>query len=532
MALFVFPASEMAIALTNAVLVFVLRPRVLPKLAFEDGVPPTARTLVVVPALFDRAETVEKLVSDLEIRALANLDENLFFALLTDFTDADVKDLPGDTALVDLARKRIADLNALYQIGTTPRFGLLHRERRWNETQRRYLGWERKRGKLGELNRLLRGAKDTSFVHVGLDDDLLQSVRYVITLDADTELPRETARRLVATMAHPLNRPIVDASGHVARGHAILQPRVGTVPTSGRRSRFARIAAGPSGIDPYTTAVSDVYQDLFGEGSFVGKGIYEVDAFTSALAGRVPDDCLLSHDLLEGIFARSALVSDIEVLDDQPASYEVAAGRAHRWIRGDWQLLPWLFGQVPHCTLRAFDRWKIVDNLRRSVLPIAFVLLCFAGWLSHPTVAIWVSATLALMFVVPVMARLTIAFARTRPEKTRPFVGALSDEVVQSGRQALTAAVFLLDQALVATDAIVRTLHRVSLSKRNLLEWKTMNESERLLANRGLGLRGAAGVAIAIAGVIAVAWRAPLSLSVAAPALVLWMSAVSRGGPR
>jgi cyclic beta-1,2-glucan synthetase len=520
---FVFPASEMAIAVVNALVVAVLPPRLLPKLALDDGIPAEARTLVVVPALLDGEETIERLVRDLEIRALANPDPNLYFALLTDFTDAPTPDVESDAALLAHAQKLIDALAAEYQHGTAPRFALLHRARRWNETQRLYLGWERKRGKLAELNRLLRGDDDGTFVHVGFDRALLRSFRYVITLDADTELPRGAARRLVATLFHPLNRPVVDARRRVVRGHAILQPRVGTIPTSGRRSRWARISAGPAGLDPYTTAVSDLYQDLFGEGSFVGKGIYDVDAFTQALEGRVPEDRLLSHDLLEGILARSALVTDVEVLDEQPASYEVAAGRAHRWIRGDWQLLPWLLGVVPDVPLRVRDRWKIVDNMRRSLVPIALVLLCFGGWLSHPTVAAWVSITIALLFVVPVAARLGLTFARSRSEAQPWLVGAVSDEIVNSARQALTNAVFLLDGALVSADAIARTLHRLVVSKRNLLEWRTTSASERV--QRGLGSRGVLGVAIAATVLVVVAWRTPVSLSVAAPVLLAWIAA-------
>ncbi len=518
-ALFAFPASEMAVAIVNSVVVAVVPPRILPKMSHERGIPKDQRTLVVVPALLDRPETVRDLLEALELRSLANLDENLHFALLTDFPDHAEEAREDDATLLALAKDGVAELEARWEHAGAHRYMLLHRKRVYNTCERKWMGWERKRGKLEELNRLLRGDEETTYTVVTAPRELLESVRYVITLDADTELPRDTARRLVATMAHPLNTPVLDRKKkRVVRGHAVVQPRVGTLPTSSRRTRYSRFSSSPSGIDPYTTAVSDVYQDLFGEGSFVGKGIYDVDAFNAALGGRVPENRLLSHDLFEGIFARSALASDIEVLDEQPTSYEVAAARLHRWIRGDWQMVPWLF-RVSH--LRALDAWKILDNLRRSMLAPAIVLSCFVGFVVSPVVAAFVTGTLAAMFVTPVVARAVLSAARTRDP--RAFVIGVGEDVASNVRQSFVQTIFLLDTALLALDAIVRTLHRLVISKRKLLEWTTMAKAER---QNGRGrLRFWIGSALCAVVFVIVALHDPVALAFAVPVLALWGSA-------
>ncbi|HEU4345192.1 MAG TPA: glycosyl transferase, partial [Candidatus Binatia bacterium] len=345
------PALDLAIALVNREVTELLGPRVLPRLALRDGVPADLRTLVVVPTLLIGHDQIAEQIERLEVHYLANPDGDLRFALLSDWTDAPQETMPGDDELLAAAVDGIALLNRRH--GAAPdggeRFLLFHRRRGWNESERKWIGWERKRGKLHELNRLLRGATDTTFVLKGVRESIVPSgVRYVITLDADTRLPRGAACRLVGTMAHPLNRPQFDPRvGRVVEGYALLQPRVTpTLPTDRGGSLFQRISSGPAGIDPYASAVSDVYQDLLGEGSYIGKGIYDVDAFEAALAGRVPENALLSHDLFEGIFARAGLVTDIEFFEEFPSHYEVAVVRQHRWARGDWQLLPWILGHA------------------------------------------------------------------------------------------------------------------------------------------------------------------------------------------
>ena len=311
--------------------------------------------------------------------------------------------MPGDAAILAAARAGIEALNARLGEGRGDRFFLLHRTRQWNPGEGAWMGWERKRGKLEELNRLLRGAADTSFsVQVG-ELPVLTSVRYCITLDTDTRLPRDAARKLVGIVAHPLNRPHFDAAcGRVTEGYGILQPRVSVATSSAAGSRFAQLFAGQTTVDPYTTAVSDTYQDLFGEGTFTGKGLYDVDAFAAALAGRVPDNALLSHDLFEGLHARTALVTDVEVVDDYPSSVLTHTRRQHRWARGDWQILAWLLPLVPtreglaRNRLPMISRWKILDNLRRSLLAPATVVLLLAAWTLLPgSPALWTAFVVA-----------------------------------------------------------------------------------------------------------------------------------------
>jgi cyclic beta-1,2-glucan synthetase len=340
------PASDLAIALLNRGVTTLVKPAVLPRLALREGVPASLRTMVVVPTLLTDRAVVDEQVERLEVHYLANPDGDVRFALLSDWPDAPAERRSGDEALLAAAREGIAVLNERH--GAAPgggdRFLLLHRGRRWSEAEGVWMGWERKRGKLHELNRLLRGATDTTFLAAGsVPPSAPPGVRYVITLDADTRLPRGAVERLVGTMAHPLNHPRIEPrERRVVEGYGVLQPRI-TPPLPGLESSFyQRISSGPSGIDPYAGATSDVYQDLFGEGSYTGKGIYDVDAFETVLADRVPDSRLLSHDLFEGVFARAGLVTDIELFEQAPSHYGVAAARQHRWARGDWQLLPWI----------------------------------------------------------------------------------------------------------------------------------------------------------------------------------------------
>ena len=385
------PAIDAAVALVNRGVTRIFGASLLPALALRDGVPAHLRTLVAVPTLLTTHEAIKEQIERLEIHYLASPEGNLHFAMLSDWVDAVTEHLEGDAALLAAATEGIARLNQRY--GAAPggdRFLLFHRRRVWNEGEGRWIGWERKRGKLHELNRLLRGATDTTFVATARQPSVVPAdVRYVVTLDADTRLPRDTVRRLIGKMAHPLNRPRFDANaGRVVEGYAVLQPRVTpSLPIGRERSLFQQVFSGMSGIDPYASAVSDVYQDLFGEGSYAGKGIYEVDAFEAALAGRVPDSTLLSHDLFEGVFARAGLASDVEVVEEFPVRYDVAALRHHRWARGDWQLLPWILGRGPVASkdrkrgaIPAIGRWKMTDNLRRTLSAPAAFLALLAGW--------------------------------------------------------------------------------------------------------------------------------------------------------
>ena len=406
--------SALAVSLVNLFVTLALPPRSLPRLDFSLGIPFVHRTMVVVPTLLSRPQEIEDLLEALEIRYLGNRDPHLFFALLTDFRDAPERMMPDDDALLARARAGIEALNETYGDDRPCIFYLFHRPRVWNTYEQVWMGYERKRGKLEQFNALLRGGEQTAFSHIVGDPSIFRSIKYVITLDTDTQLPRDTARTLIGNIAHPLNRPVFDADkGRIVEGYAILQPRASISLTSAGQSRFTKLFAGESGIDPYTREVSDVYQDIFGEGSFIGKGIYDVDAFRQAVDGRFPENLILSHDLLESGYARSALVTDVDIIEEYPASYAIEASRRHRWIRGDWQLAGWLLPHVPGPfgskgskakrqpnPLTALSVWKIFDNLRRSLVPPSLLALLVGGWLFGPGPAwVWTLLVAGVLFL-------------------------------------------------------------------------------------------------------------------------------------
>src|SRR3989441_715620 len=423
--LMLIPASELALSVLNWDVTHIFEPRLLPKIDLSKGIPSEARTMVVVPVIFNDETTVAALLDKLEITYLANQDEHIHFALLGDFVDAPSESMPNDREILECAQDGIEELNRRYSRGALVPFHLFHRPRKWCETEGKWIGWERKRGKLREFNRLLRGHADGSFMVATASAELLAQIRYVITLDADTQLPRDAARRLIGAAIHPLNQPRFDREAQrVVRGYSILQPRVSISLESGSRSLFARIFSGNTGIDPYTTAASDVYQDLFGEGIYTGKGLYEVGAFERALNGRVPEQTLLSHDLFESIFARAALVSDIELLDDYPAHYDTYAMRQHRWTRGDWQIAGWLRryavdgkGTKQRNRISAISRWQILDNLRRSLLAPAIIALLIAAWTILPGNPIWWTLFAVITLAFPVYAHVTTGLLIHRSEE-------------------------------------------------------------------------------------------------------------------
>jgi cyclic beta-1,2-glucan synthetase len=476
------PASDIAVALVQRLVPLLIPPRLLPKLALAGGVPPELRTLVVVPTLLGRRSDIEEQLERLEVHYLANPEGEIHFALLTDWADATAETMPGDEDLLAEMAAGIARLNLRYPGPPDggARFLLLHRRRLWNDKEGLWIGWERKRGKLHELNRLLRGAGDTSFITIDERPPAVpQGVRYVITLDADTRLPMGTARRLVGTMAHPLNRPRFDPrERRVVGGYAIVQPRITPcLPTGPESTTYQRIVSGPGGVDPYAAAISDVYQDLFGEGSYTGKGIYDVDAFEAALEGRVPENTLLSHDLFESSFARAGLATDIALFEEFPTNYEVAARRQHRWVRGDWQLLPWILGfrgRIP-----GHGRLKMLDNLRRSLTAPAAFLLAVAAWiLPRVPPLCWTGlfvASIVLPAVIPVLDGLL-------PQRwgfsKRSHARAVGHDISVALSQTLLSIAMLAHQAWLMIDAIVRTLCRLYLTRRHLLEWVTAAQAE------------------------------------------------------
>jgi cyclic beta-1,2-glucan synthetase len=469
------PVLEAGIAIVNFTVTRLLDASTLPGLAFRDGVPSEFRTLVAVPALLTSRGEIEELAERLEVHYLSNSTGELHFALLTDWTDSATETAASDDTLLAEALARIAKLNERYG---GERFLLLHRGRQWNPSQGKWMGWERKRGKLHELNRLLRGATDTSYIVIG--GKLPEDFRFVLTLDADTKLPRDAARRLVGKLAHPLNSPRLDSNaGRVTQGYAVLQPRVTpSLPTGHHGSMFQRIFSTPRGTDPYVFAVSDVYQDLFDEGSFAGKGIYDIDAFEAALAGRVPENTMLSHDLFEGIFARCALATDIEVVEEYPECYAVASARSHRWVRGDWQLLPWILsrrGAIPSLGLL-----KIVDNLRRSLTPPALFASLLAGWSVLPPAAAlaWTLFMVAVLLAGPFLPAFSHALAKRRPVTFRSRAASVAGEFRHAATFVATNLLFLAHQSWLMLDAIGRTLYRLFYSRKNLLEWAAAAQLE------------------------------------------------------
>jgi cyclic beta-1,2-glucan synthetase len=489
------PASELAVSLTNYLLTLILPPRTLPRLEFKDGIPDDCASFVVVPAMLNRSDSAAALAGKLEIHYLANPDPQLRFAMLTDFADAPVEHQPEDDGYVCDALEHIAALNRRYAPDGPSRFFLFHRKRLWNPSEGCWMGWERKRGKLDEFNRLLRGDRNTSYTEWSGDLERLPGIRFVITLDFDTQFPHDSARRLIGTLAHPLNQSRFDPhSGRVVEGYSILQPRISFHLPASQRSRFTRIWIGSAGIDPYSAAVSDIYQDHFGAGSFTGKGIYEVDTFEAATGDTFPDNHILSHDLIEGNYARCGLVTEIELYDDFPVRYHVYARREHRWVRGDWQLLPWLGRSVPvpamghpdECVRRRnplplLERWKIIDNLRRSLVPPALVLWLALGWTVLP-LPLGVSTALVLFVVfLPLLLQIGSTLFHAVKDRSLGGVRDLARNGWTTAVQAVMNGIVLLHQAYLSVDAIARTLVRLAVTRRHLLEWEPMASADRRL---------------------------------------------------
>lgn len=556
-----FAMSQLAVALVNWASPFLVKPHLLPRMDFSNGIPSTFQTLVVVPTMLSRESEVAALVEALEVRFLANQDENVYFGLLTDFMDANQETLPEDDSLLRIARTGIEDLNRKYgshiagdMIGDTngapeapvqkqeTRFFLFHRPRCWNPQEGVWMGHERKRGKLADLNTLLRGEGREAFSVVVGKTDLLVNIKYVITLDTDTQLPREIVHQFVGAMAHPLNRPRLKRTSRnavVTEGYGILQPRVAVTLSSTNRSRYAWLFGGEAGIDPYTRVVSDVYQDLFYEGSFVGKGIYDVDAFEQSVCRRFPENRILSHDLLEGCYARAGLLSDVQLYEQFPSRYSADVSRRHRWIRGDWQLASWLLAKVPGPggsyqpnPLSILSRWKLTDNLRRSLVPVALLLLLLVGWLALDNAWFW---TLVVVGTVVIPSAITLASDLLKRQAEAPLRSHIVTTMRTGGRhfaQNLFGLACLPYEAYFSLDAILRTHVRLFLTHRRLLEWTPSHlvEHEYDSTNRWGGL-GTSFRAMWIAPATAVAAGAgmivvaPVALIPALPILLLWTAA-------
>jgi cellobiose phosphorylase len=545
---FLLCAVHLGIGIVNWLATQLAKPCPLPRMDFKLGIPPEHRTMVVVPTMLSTAESVANLLEGLEVRYLANRDNQLHFALLTDFADSTQESLPGDDELLRLAREGIEQLNQKYENQRSDIFFLFHRPRRWNAQEGVWMGYERKRGKLLDFSAFSRGAQGR-FTEIVGDMSVVPQVRHVITLDTDTQLPPESARGMVGALAHTLNRPLYDPKrGRVVAGYGILQPRVGVTLPSARRSRFARFFAGDAGVDPYTRVVSDVYQDLFGEGSFIGKGIFDVDTFLQC-CGRFPDNAILSHDLLEGAYARSALLSDVELYEEFPARYPADVNRRHRWIRGDWQIAGWLLPRVRtrkeeggrrndesaagasasallKNPISALSRWKIFDNLRRSLVPIAILALLIGGWLlAGPMLgAVATLFVLAVIGTVPALSALEALLRKPADFPLRTHLRVAAGTIPKHVTPFFFNLVFLPYDAFISVDAIGRTLLRKFWTKRKLLEWQTSSDAQ---ANAAGDLPGYVrsmwfGVVISISLAALLCLYQIEVLAFAGPLLALW----------
>ncbi|MGS1093236.1 GH36-type glycosyl hydrolase domain-containing protein [Aquamicrobium terrae] len=505
--LFAVPASEGMLGFFNTVVLLFLKPTRLVGYDYKDDIPTEARTLVVVPSLIGSRDDVEENIRNIEVHHLANVSDELYFALLSDWPDSHAELDQADMEILDFARAEIARLNQRYPTTGTPRFHLLHRRRLYNPSQGVWMGWERKRGKLHELNLLLRGDGDTTFMPP--DAPLPENVVYVMTLDADTRTTRDAVAKLIGKLAHPLNRPHFDAaSKKVNAGYTILQPRITPSLTTGdEASFFQRVFSTDRGLDPYVFAVSDLYQDVFGAGTFTGKGLYHIDAFEAALRDRFEENTILSHDLVEGSFARSALVTDVELVEDYPTRYSVDASRQHRWARGDWQLLNFIIN--PLSGVPALSRWKMVDNLRRTLTPIFWVMAAIAGWTLLPftQAAQWQALLILTLFMAPTFNIVNGMWPKSRDSTPRGHFSALARDIAFGTAMVALRMVLMAHSAWMMTDAIIRTLYRLFVSRKNLLEWRTASQAHKGGANDlgsyysamyGAVIIGVAGLAIPV----------------------------------
>jgi cyclic beta-1,2-glucan synthetase len=536
--LFLLGASQLAISMVNWFATLLVTPHSLPRMNFSKGIPPEARTLAIVPTMLTSALNIEGLIEALEVRFLANRDKNLHFGLLTDLQDAEKEILPEDAALLRLAQQNIEDLNEKYDSTGKETFFLFHRPRRWNPRERVWMGYERKRGKLADLNFFLRNGPRDRFTLVVGNTASLSNVKYVITLDTDTQLPRDTARKLVGAMAHPLNRALYDETRQrVVAGYGILQPRVAVSLPGTNRSRYARMVGSDPGIDPYTRAVSDVYQDLFREGSFIGKGIYEVDALERALNGHFPENRILSHDLIEGCFTRSGLLSDVLVFEEYPSRYSEDMGRRHRWIRGDWQLLPWLRSVAPGTgsvrgpqrrtnPLSLLSQWKLFDNLRRSLVPPALTLVAVLGWTLLSSPWFWTLTLIGIMLIPSFMSAVPDLLKKPGDILVGQHLAATGRALGRRLAHDLFMLACLPYEAFFSLDAIVRTAWRMLVTHNRLLEWNPSGDQDRK------GRTGLIAVCqtmwfapfLSVLTTIVLALSNPVALTAAGPLLALWFA--------
>lgn len=487
----IIPLSDVSVTIVNWIVTHSVKPSFLPRLELKEGIPEEGRTIVVIPTLLTSKQRAVQLIENLEEYYLANKERNLCFALVGDFKDSSSAETSDDMLIVESARKQIRQLNETYSKDKDI-FFYFHRVRTYNKTDGKYMGWERKRGALEELNELLLGSQKTSYKHIEGNTADLGSLKYVITLDADTRLIFDTAKQLIGTMLHPLNRPILnEKKGIISEGYGLLQPRINIDIESANATAFSRTFAGQGGIDIYTTAISDVYQDLFEEGIFTGKGIYDLNVFHSILSSAIPENAILSHDLIEGSYVRTGLVTDIELFDGFPSKYNAHAMRQHRWVRGDWQLLPWLFGKVKNRAgqtvtnpLPAITRWKITDNLRRSLLaPANLIFIAAALTLAAGDFSLWLSVAIGSYLFSTLAAILEISLGKARRSFRAHYFNPIREQITNLFIQAILLLACMPYQAYLMSNAIVKTIGRVFFTQKNMLEWVTAADMEAGLKN-------------------------------------------------
>lgn len=525
-------ASHLAVAMVNWFATISAKPDPIARLDFSQGIPDNARTMIVIPTLLTSVQGIDDLCEMLEVRFLANRGRNLYFSLLSDFADAKSQNMPNDEIFLARAQENIEELNEKYRAQSSNVFFLFHRPRRWNASEGVWMGEERKRGKLGDLNEFLLDGADGPFSRIVGDTDMLADIRYIITLDSDTQLPRDTAWQCAAAMAHPLNQPVYDdKKQRVVAGYGILQPRVAASLPGSNSSIYAELCGGEPGIDPYTRAVSDVYQDAFGEGSFIGKGIYDIATFERALKGRFAKNRILSHDLLEGCFVRSGLLSDVHLYEAYPSKYSDDVSRRHRWTRGDWQIAGWtrpsvraLAGGRVRNPLSMLSRWKIFDNLRRSAVPLSFLIVLLYGWFLSSSPAFWMWQVAALLLIPSLYA---VIFDLAHKSKEVTLNQHLMSCAYAAGRHfANTGFLFacLPYDAFYTIDAIVRTVWRMNISKKQLLEWTASSEAGRKNGTDLGSVIRRMWIAPLFALIIAtgIVYEASSSIAQAIPVLALW----------
>ncbi len=526
--------SQLITSIVNWITTLLTKPCLLPRMDFSKGIPDNYRTMVSIPVLLGDKAGIDELAESLELRYLANRDANLSFALLTDFKDARQETLDDDQLLLDYAQNTIIDLNRRYERPINDTFFLFHRRRKWNARDKLWMGYERKRGKLGELNALILEGNRNSFSMIIGEENVYRSVKYVITLDADTQLPRDAAWKMVATMAHPLNRPVYNVKkGRVTDGYSILQPRVSNSLPLGKSSLYAKIHDNDSGTDPYTKATSDVYQDLFNEGSFIGKGIYDVAAFDKVLKNKFPENRILSHDLLEGAYSRAGLITDIQLYEEYPLNYITDLQRRHRWIRGDWQIAIWITPLVPGFDKKLYNNpisflsaWKIFDNLRRSLVPVALLLIFLIGWTMSSRPAFWMDIAFAIIFVPTIIQFAWQIIKKPTDVFFAQHVFFTSKNLKANILQNIIDLICLPFEAFINLHAILLTLWRLFISRKNFLQWTPYSDYQHhkktvLNTYRKVWFPSALSIVL----FVYLSMYSPVTLALSFPLLIAWLAA-------